>query len=78
MILISKLTFWMAYANGLGSIEGKVSNQAETYMMGADTNVLITIPEVICKEIKLRKGSPLHLNNYLKLQIATAHEGILK
>lgn len=54
-ILISKLTFWMAYANGLGSIVGKVSNQAETYMMGADTNVLITIPEVICKnEIKWR------------------------
>jgi len=26
---------------------GKVSNQAETYMIGADTNVLITIPEVI-------------------------------
>lgn len=68
IILISKLTFWMAYANGLGSIEGKVSNQAETYMMGADTNVLITIPEVICKsEIKLWKGSQLQLNNYLKL-----------
>lgn len=40
----------MAYANGLGSIVGKVSNQAETYMIGADTNVLMTIPEVICKK----------------------------
>lgn len=45
----------MAYANGLASMVGKVNNQAETYMIGADTNVLITIPEVICKnEIKLR------------------------
>lgn len=58
----------MAYANGLGSIEGKVNNQAEMYMIGAETNVLITIPEVICKnKTKLRKGSQLHLNNYLKL-----------
>ena len=50
----------MAYANGLGSMVGKVSNQAETYMIGADTNVLITIPEVICQnEIKLRKSHRL-------------------
>lgn len=45
----------MAYASGLASMVGKVNSQAETYMIGADTNVLITIPEVICKhEIKLR------------------------
>lgn len=46
----------MAYANGLGSIEGKVNNQAEMYMIGADTNVLITIPEVICKNKKPNWG----------------------
>lgn len=45
----------MAYASGLASMVGKVNNQAETYMIGADTNVLMTIPEVICKsETKLR------------------------
>lgn len=49
-ILMSKLTFWRADASGLGSIDGMVKSHAETYMIGADTKVLITMPEVICKE----------------------------
>lgn len=49
-ILMSKLTFWRAVASGLGSIDGMVKSHAETYMIGADTKVLITMPEVICKE----------------------------
>lgn len=52
-ILISKLTFWIADASLVGSIDGIVNSQAETYMMGAETKVLITIPEVICNQ-KLR------------------------
>lgn len=51
-ILMSKLTFWRADASGLGSIDGMVKSHAETYMIGADTKVLITMPEVICKEPK--------------------------
>lgn len=49
-MLISKLTFWSADASGLGSIDGMVNSHAETYIMGADTKVLITMPEVICEE----------------------------
>ena len=48
--LMSKLTFWRADASGLGSIDGMVKSHAETYMIGADTKVLITMPEVICEE----------------------------
>lgn len=51
-ILMSKLTFWSADASGLGSIDGIVSSHAETYIIGADTKVLITMPEVICKKVK--------------------------
>ena len=47
---MSKLTFWRADASGLGSIDGMVKSHAETYMIGADTKVLITMPEVICEE----------------------------
>lgn len=46
-MLISKLTFWIADASLFESMDGMVNSQAETYMMGADTKVLITIPEVI-------------------------------
>lgn len=46
-ILMSKLTFWSADASGLGSIDGMVNSHAETYIIGADTKVLITMPEVI-------------------------------
>lgn len=48
MMLTLKLTFCSESINGLGSIHGIVSNQAETYIMGAERNVLITIPEVTC------------------------------
>lgn len=47
---MSKLTFWSADASGLGSIDGIVNSHAETYIIGADTKVLITMPEVICKK----------------------------
>lgn len=47
---MSKLTFWSADVSGLGSMDGMVNSHAETYIMGADTKVLITMPEVICKK----------------------------
>lgn len=47
---MSKLTFWSADVSGLGSMDGMVKSHAETYIMGADTKVLITMPEVICKK----------------------------
>lgn len=49
-ILISKLTFWIADASFFESMDGMVNSQAETYMMGAETKVLITIPDVICNQ----------------------------
>ena len=58
-ILISKLTFWSADASGLGSIEGMVSSHAETYIIGADTKVLITMPEVICKKSQIETRTEL-------------------
>lgn len=46
MTLLLKLTFSSSAISGVGSISGMVNNQADTYMMGADKNVLITIPDV--------------------------------
>lgn len=46
IMLMLKLTFCSADASGAESIQGMVSSQADTYMMGADRNVPITIPEV--------------------------------
>lgn len=46
MILMLKLTFSSSVTSGVGSISGIVNNQADTYMIGADRNVLITIPDV--------------------------------
>lgn len=46
MTLMLKLTVCRAATEDLGSMEGMVSSQADTYMMGAERNVLITIPEV--------------------------------
>ena len=45
-MLMLKLTFSSSVTRGVGSIKGMVSNQADTYMIGADKNVLITIPDV--------------------------------
>lgn len=48
-MLMLKLMFCSADSSGLGSIQGIVSNHADTYIIGAERNVLITIPEVILK-----------------------------
>lgn len=45
-MLMLKLTFSSSVTRGVGSIKGMVSSQADTYMIGADRNVLITIPDV--------------------------------
>jgi len=45
-MLILKLTFSSSVTRGVGSIKGIVNNQADTYMIGADKNVPITIPDV--------------------------------
>lgn len=45
-MLMLKLTFSSSVTRGVGSIRGIVNNQADTYMIGADRNVLITIPAV--------------------------------
>lgn len=62
-MLMSKLTFWSADARGLGSMDGMVSSHAETYIMGADTNVLITMPEVICKESNTSNNRVNHISS---------------
>ncbi len=46
IMLMFKLTCCSADASGSESIQGMVNSQADTYMMGADRNVPITIPEV--------------------------------
>lgn len=61
-ILMSKLTFWRADARGLGSIDGMVNSQAETYIIGADTKVLITMPEVICKKSNRNRNRANHMS----------------
>ncbi len=45
-MLMLKLTFSSSVTRGVGSMRGIVNNQADTYIIGADRNVLITIPEV--------------------------------
>ena len=45
-MLMLKLTFCSSVTRGVGSIRGMVRSQADTYMMGADRKVLITIPDV--------------------------------
>lgn len=62
-MLMSKLTFWSAAASGLGSMEGMVSSHADTYIMGADTNVLITMPEVICQESNRNSNGVNHISS---------------
>lgn len=51
MMLMLKLTFSSSVTRGVGSIRGMVRSQADTYMMGADRNVLMTIPDVTCRYI---------------------------
>lgn len=46
MMLMLKLTVCRAATDDLGSMEGMVRSQAAAYMIGAERNVLITIPEV--------------------------------
>lgn len=46
MMLMLKLTFSSSVTRGVGSMRGMVSSQEDTYMMGADRNVLMTIPDV--------------------------------
>lgn len=49
-ILMLKLTFSSSATRGVGSIRGIVNNHADTYMMGADRKVLITIPDVTSRK----------------------------
>lgn len=49
-MLMLKLTFSSSATRGFGSMRGMVSNQADTYMMGADRKVLITIPDVTLRK----------------------------
>lgn len=45
-MLMLKLTFSSSITRGVGSIRGMVNNQDDTYIIGADRNVLMTIPDV--------------------------------
>lgn len=45
-MLMLKLTFSSSVTRGVGSIRGMVNNQDDTYIIGADRNVLMTIPDV--------------------------------
>lgn len=45
-----KLTFSSSATRGVGSIRGMVNNHADTYMIGADRKVLITIPDVTLRK----------------------------
>lgn len=49
-MLMLKLMFSSSVTRGVRSIRGIVNNQADTYMMGADRKVLITIPDVTSKK----------------------------
>lgn len=49
-MLMLKLTFSSSVTSGVGSIRGMVNNQADTYIMGAERNVLITIPDVTWRQ----------------------------
>lgn len=43
-----KLTFCSEFLSSSASIKGMESNQADTYMIGAERKVPITIPDVTC------------------------------
>lgn len=63
-MLMLKLMFCSADSSSLGSIQGIVSNHAETYIIGAERNVLITIPDVIWKnESHVHSKITTHLQN---------------
>lgn len=47
-MLMLKLTFCSEFISSCASIQGMESNQADTYMMGAERKVPITIPDVTC------------------------------
>lgn len=76
-MLMLKLMFCSADSSGLGSIQGIVSSHAETYIIGAERNVLITIPEVIWKnESHVYSKMTAHLPSRpykLKLLLYTYH-----
>lgn len=76
-MLMLKLMFCSADSSGLGSIQGIVSSHAETYIIGAERNVLITIPEVIWKnESHVYSKMTAHLPSRpykLKLLLYTHH-----
>lgn len=55
-----KLTFSSSATSGAGSIRGIVNNHADTYMMGADRKVLITIPDVTSRKDNIRTFNDLH------------------
>lgn len=46
-----KLTFSSSVTRGVGSMRGMVRSQEDTYIMGADRNVLMTIPDVTWRYI---------------------------
>ena len=54
-MLMLKLTLCSESIRGLGSMEGIASSQADTYMIGAERNVLSTIPEVTYRVGKQQK-----------------------
>lgn len=45
-MLMLKLTFSSSVTRGVGSMRGMVRSQEDTYMMGAERKVLMTIPDV--------------------------------
>lgn len=47
-MLMLKLTFCSEFLSSSASIKGMESNQADTYMIGAERKVPITIPDVTC------------------------------
>lgn len=47
-MLMLKLTFCSEFISSWASIQGMESNQADTYMIGAERKVPITIPDVTC------------------------------
>lgn len=51
-MLMLKLTFSSSVTRGVGSMRGMVRSQEDTYMMGADRKVLMTIPDVTCRTIQ--------------------------
>lgn len=58
-ILMLKLTSSSCVTRGVGSIRGMVNNHADTYMMGADRKVLITIPDVTLRKDREKEQSKI-------------------